>query len=87
MNKTPSKIEAEKKLSVINMNSSMCYEAILENLYPFLSQGVLWITCEARWVFSRPPLQPGAEQIANLPSQNCRTGRIELSHYPKQTPL
>lgn len=37
MNKIPSKIETKKKLCIINMNSSMCYEATLETVYPFLS--------------------------------------------------
>lgn len=37
MNKIPSKIETKKKLHIVNMNSSMCYEAMLETLYPFLS--------------------------------------------------
>lgn len=37
MNKIPSKIETKKKLRIINMNSSMCYEAMLETVCPFLS--------------------------------------------------
>lgn len=74
MIKTPFKAEAQKKLSVISLNSSVYSGAMLEPSYPFLPWGVLWIICGTRWFISYYHLPSGAEKRANLLDQCCVTG-------------